>query len=149
MAVLTGPSEPKEGSVPQALPPSDPVFGPSSAYQPAEALQRHHSDGMNAHLLHQQHSDGADAHSDGADAHSVIQRQASEGNHAHLISTDHDGLMHDEVGCCLCLRHKRSHHILPCILLLPSSQVAVTRLAHTHHQRYLALLGRNTEVQPS
>lgn len=85
MAVLTEPSEPKEGAEFPWVNPADP---PSDTH-PTEVLQRHHSDGMHAHLLQQQQR------SDGMQNGHVIQRQASEGNQ--LISADHDGLMHDEV----------------------------------------------------
>jgi hypothetical protein len=85
MAVLTEPSEPKEGAEFPWVNPADPPSDP----HPTEVLQRHHSDGMHAHLLQQQQR------SDGMQNGHVIQRQASEGNQ--LTSADHDGLMHDEV----------------------------------------------------
>ncbi|KAA6425546.1 MAG: hypothetical protein FRX49_04443 [Trebouxia sp. A1-2] len=84
MAVLTEPSEPNEGAKFPWVNPADPPSDP----HPTEVLQRHHSDGMHAHLMQQQQ------HSDGMQNGHVIQRQASEGNQ--LISADHDGLMHDE-----------------------------------------------------
>ena len=88
MAVLTGPSEAKGVLDPPMTPPS----GHPSDISPSEALQRHHSDGMHAHLLQRQHSDGPSAHH-------IMQRQASDGGHSQLISTEPDGLMHDEVPC--------------------------------------------------
>lgn len=88
MALLTEPSEPKEGAEFPWVNPADPPSDP----HPTEVLQRHHSDGTHAHLMQQQQR------SDGMQNGHVIQRQASEGNQ--LISADHDGLMHDEV-CCL------------------------------------------------
>ena len=86
MAVLTGPSEAKGVLDPPMTPPP----GHPSDISPSEALQRHHSDGMHAHLLQRQHSDGPSVHH-------IMQLQASEGGHSQLISTEPDGLMHDEV----------------------------------------------------
>ena len=99
MAVLTEPAELKEGAEFPWVNPADPPSGP----HPTEVLQRHHSDGMHAHLM-QQHEC-----SDGMQNGYVIQRQASEGDQ--LISADHDGLVHDEVrhlsvrNACSCDKH--------------------------------------------
>ena len=116
MAVLTGPSEAKGVLDPPMTPPS---LHPSDI-NPSEALQRHHSDGMHAHLLQRQHSDGPSVHH-------IMQRQASEGGHSQLISTEPDGLMHDEVhhahlaSLQLQFSLKSCRHIIICITLLLAS----------------------------
>ena len=92
MAVLTEPTEPKEGAQPPSLAPPD----PSDPNQPHGALQRQPSDGMHAHLLQGQHPEGLQ---NGYATH----QHAPDCNPGHLTSTDHEGTLHDEVSSPLYL----------------------------------------------
>lgn len=103
MAVLTEPTEPKEGAEPPSVNPSDPL----ELDHLHGALQQH-SDGVHAHLLQHQHPEGMqNGHMNGY----ITQGQGPHSNLGHPNSTDHEGALHDEVSSPLFLSFDCPYYI--------------------------------------